>query len=77
MEQYTLHSPTDTTHPHPVFPVYFVHSIARPFCSIPGCWCQANKATVTKVLLAVREGELLLAEAVNLNSEEEKYKEGA
>ena len=56
----------------PTIPIYVIHSIARPFCPRPGCWCQtADQARITQVLLAVREGALLLAEADTLHSEEE------
>ena len=62
---------TDTAHSQPTIPVYVIHSIDRPFCPFPGCWCQTNQARITQVLLAVREGALLLAEADTLNAEEE------
>ena len=66
---------TDTAHPQTIVPIYFIHTIQQPFCSLSGCWCQANKAQITKVLLAVQAGEWLLAEAVNLNSDQEESKE--
>jgi hypothetical protein len=64
----TLRGSTDTTHPHPIIPIYVIHSIDHPFCPQPDCWCKNNQAQIAKTLLAIRVGALLLSEAVNLNT---------
>jgi hypothetical protein len=61
MEQLTTTYPTDTTHPQQSIPIYFIHSIELPFCPLPGCWCQANKANITPLLTALNKGELTVS----------------
>ena len=68
MERLTLHSPTDTTHPQTVIPIYFIHSVARPFCDSPSCWCQHHKANIVPLLKAVQIGTLSLAESTSLHT---------
>lgn len=62
MEPLTLYYPTNTAHPQPSIPIYFIHSLERPCCSRPGCWCQANKGNITQLLTAVEAGTLTVSE---------------
>ncbi len=63
MEQLTLAYPIDTAHPQHSVPMYFIHALEHPFCLLPGCWCQANKGTITLLLNALEAGVLTLSDA--------------
>jgi len=65
MEQLTIPYPTDTAHPQPSIPIYFIHSIKQPFCNNPSCWCKTNKARIAPLLKAVQTGEMLLSQAAS------------
>lgn len=70
MDQLTLRGSTDTAHPHPTIPIYFIHSIAQPFCHRPGCWCQTSQKAVTRLFSQIDNREMTLQEAATLTTGE-------
>ncbi|HZO72570.1 MAG TPA: hypothetical protein VFB60_10245 [Ktedonobacteraceae bacterium] len=60
----TLSFPTDTQTPQPIVPVFFIHTLAQPFCSRPTCACHQNHVTVTALLAAIDQGALSLGAVV-------------
>ena len=61
-----LRAARDTAHPQGVVPIYLIHTLENPFCSLPGCWCRIDQARIAPVLEAIKRGEMTLQEAVNL-----------
>jgi hypothetical protein len=57
--------PTDTAHPQAIVPIYLIHTLARPFCSLPGCWCHTHQPEITSLLEALTTGELTMGEAAS------------
>ncbi len=57
--------PTDTAHPQEIVPIYLIHTLENPFCSLPGCWCHTDQARITPLLEAIKHGEMTLQETVN------------
>lgn len=57
--------PTDTASPNLPIPIYFIHSLATPFCSNPLCKCQWQQKEVMRLLGHVVEGEMTLREAAD------------
>jgi len=56
---------TDTASPHLPIPIYFIHSLERPFCKTPGCKCQWQQQEIRRLLGHIVEGEMTLREAAN------------
>lgn len=69
MKPVTLAYPTDTAYPQTIVPIYFIHSVAQPFCANSACWCQKNKAQVSPLLQAIQTGTLLLTQAEEFTTE--------
>jgi len=65
MEQFTLRYSTDTAHPQDIVPIYFIHTIDRPFCPLPSCQCHTNQGKIAKFLRHIRDGEMTLREAAD------------
>ena len=67
---------TDTARPYTPIPVYFIHSLERPFCKKPRCKCQWQQQEVKRLLGNIVEGAMTLREAANffddLNGEEKQ-----
>jgi hypothetical protein len=60
---------TDTAHPNLPVPIYFIHSLERPFCKNPGCKCQWQQQEVRRLLSTIVEGEMTLREAADFLDE--------
>ena len=56
----TLAFPTDTSTPQEPLPVYFIHSLAQPFCNNPGCLCQQQRQQIAALLAGIASGALTL-----------------
>lgn len=56
---------TDTAGPHLPIPIYFIHSLEKPFCRNPGCKCQWQQREVRRLLSTIVEGEMSLREAAD------------
>lgn len=65
MDAHVLRYQTDTAHPQAVVPLYLVHSIEKPFCAVPDCWCHANQEEIALLLDHVRNGVMTLQEAAD------------
>ena len=63
MERVPVSAPEVTSHPGNVVPVYLIHSIEKPFCSAPDCWCHSNQEEIARLLEHVRNGVMTLREA--------------
>jgi hypothetical protein len=56
---------TDTASPHLPIPIYFIHSLEKPFCRNPRCKCQWQQREVRRLLSTIVEGEMTLREAAD------------
>ena len=56
---------TDTASPNLPVPIYFIHSLERPFCKTPGCKCQWQQKEVRRLLGSIIEGEMTLKQAAD------------
>ena len=56
---------TDTNHPRSVVPIYFVHTLERPFCSNTLCVCHRDQANIALLVAAIQQGEMTLREAAD------------
>ncbi len=50
-------------------PILRIHSIERPFCGKPDCWCKENQRTVTSLLLEINNSLLLITQAKDLKGD--------
>ena len=64
-----VRSDTDTAHAQAVVPIYLIHTIQKPFCNHPGCWCQANQTRIVQLLADLKRRELLVSEAASFADE--------
>lgn len=62
---------TDTASPRTPLPIYYIHSVAHPFCSYPLCICHRSLREVVKLLGFNAEGIVSLQEASRLMATEE------
>ncbi len=62
---FALRIETDTAYPQEMVPIYLIHTIENPFCSLPGCWCQTDQERIIPLLEQIKRGEMTLREAVN------------
>ena len=64
---------TDTASPNLPIPIYFIHSLERPFCKDLACKCHWQQREVRRLLGSIVEGEMTLKEAADfiddMNSE--------
>lgn len=56
---------TDTASPTLPVPIYYIHSLERPFCKNPCCKCQWQQREVRRLLNIIVAGEMTLREAAN------------
>ena len=54
---------TDTASPNIPVPIYYIHSLERPFCKNPRCKCQWQQQQVKLLLGNIVEGAMTLREA--------------
>jgi hypothetical protein len=59
----TLSAPSDTSVPLAEVPIFFIHTMDRPFCQRLTCECHQNQSEVKRLLLFIEEGLLTLREA--------------
>lgn len=57
---------TDTARPNLPIPMYFIHSVERPFCRDLQCKCHWQQQEVLRLLGHIIEGEMTLQEAAQL-----------
>lgn len=64
---------TDTASPNIPIPIYFIHSLEKPFCNTPLYKCHWQQREVRRLLGSIAEGEMTLKEAADfiddMNSE--------
>ena len=60
---------TDTASPNLPIPIYFIHSLERPFCTDVACKCHWQQQEVRRLLGNIVEGNLTLKEAARLLEE--------
>ncbi len=56
---------TDTASPNAPVPIYFIHSLERPFCKNLRCKCHWQQQQVKRLLGNIVEGAMTLREAAN------------
>ena len=56
---------TDTASPNLPVPIYFIHSLERPFCRNAACKCHWQQQQVKQLLGDIVEGAMTLREASN------------
>jgi choline-glycine betaine transporter len=56
---------TDTAIPFTLVPIYYIHSLERPFCGDQRCKCHWQQQQVQRLLGNVIEGEMSLREAAD------------
>jgi hypothetical protein len=71
----TIRVSTDTASPQAAVPIYLIHSIAHPFCALPGCWCRSGEAEVSTLLAAIGNGALMVQYAVSVGASHPQGKE--
>ena len=59
MDDLFIRRPTDTATPYAVVPIYLIHSIVRPFCPQPACWCKTHQQEVTALMQQTKHGEMI------------------
>lgn len=69
---FMLSTVTDTATPCQQIPIYYIHSLERPFCRIPGCACHRKSREIAKLLGFISEGILTLREAADLIEQDQK-----
>lgn len=65
MHQFMVRNDVDTLYTQDPVPIYFMHTLEKPFCQLPGCWCHTDQESIIHMLEAIRNGELTLCEAAN------------
>jgi len=60
---------TDTASPNLPVPIYFFHSLERPFCKDLTCKCHWQQREVRRLLITIVEGEMTLKEAAGFLDE--------
>jgi len=61
----TIPFETDTSNPRSVVPIYFIHTLERPFCLNALCECRRNQAQIALLVAAIQQGEMTLREAAD------------
>ena len=56
---------TDRAIPFIPIPIYFIHSLAQPFCKNDRCKCHWQQQQVRRLLGNIIEGEITLREAAD------------
>lgn len=56
---------TDTASPHLPIPMYFIHSLEKPFCRDRNCKCHWQQLEVRRLLESIVEGNMSLREAAD------------
>jgi hypothetical protein len=65
MEAFVLRYQSDSAHPQDIVPIYLVHSMERPFCQVPSCWCHTDQGKVVTLLESIQSGVMILHEATD------------
>ncbi len=60
---------TDTASPNLPVPIYFIHSLEKPFCKDLYCKCHWQQQQVRRLLGNILEGEMSLREAADFIDE--------
>jgi len=69
MEACVLRYQSDTAHPQDIVPIYFVHSMERPFCQVPSFWCHTDQEKVATLLGEIQSGVITLRGAADFADE--------
>jgi len=56
---------TDTAMPFTPIPIYYIHSLERPFCPDQNCKCHWQQQQVRKLLGNILAGEITLRQAAD------------
>src|SRR6266851_1839440 len=64
-----LRQEDSTAHPQPLIPIYYIHDFPTPFCTNPGCFCQASKQDAVRLFGNIAQGSFFLLEATSLMDE--------
>jgi hypothetical protein len=56
---------TDTVNPFTLIPIYYIHSLAHPFCLDENCKCHWQQRQVQRLLGHIVEGDMTLREAAD------------
>ncbi len=60
---------TDTAMPFTPVPIYFIHSLERPFCKDQRCKCHWQQQQIQRLVGNILEGNMTLKEAANFIDE--------
>jgi hypothetical protein len=60
---------TETAHPRSPIPIFYIHSLRKPYCHNPLCPCQRQRHEAMRLMGYVADGQLLLADAAVLVEE--------
>ncbi len=63
---------SDTAHPQPHIPIFYIHSLRHPFCKNLLCPCQHQRQEAAQFIGLVAEGRFLFADAPLLMDERVK-----
>ena len=69
MEACVLRYQSDTAHPQDIVPIYFVHSMERPFCQVPSCRCHTDQGKIAALLGEIQSGLVVLHDAADFTDE--------
>lgn len=64
-----LKQETDTAHPQPLIPIFYIHDFPAPFCANPLCFCQRSKREAAWLFGAIEKGTFFLLNAAPLLGE--------
>jgi hypothetical protein len=64
-----LRQETDTAHPQPLIPIFYIHDFPTPFCTNPLCFCQRSKHDATRLFGEIEKGTFFLLNAAPLMDE--------
>jgi hypothetical protein len=67
MEAFVLCYQSDTAHPQDIVPIYLVHSMERPFCQLPSCWCHTDQGNIATLLGYIQSGVMILRDAADFS----------
>jgi hypothetical protein len=57
---------TDTSHPQPHIPIFYIHDFPAPFCTNPLCFCQRSKHEAARLFSGIEKGTFFLLSAALL-----------
>ena len=60
---------TDTAMPFTPVPIYFIHSLERPFCKDQRCKCHWQQQQIQRLVGNILEGDMTLKEAAHFMDE--------